>query len=206
MPKLPDKVDDWTPPWKKGELDEDKAAGLVFNLEKNLEKEKEAKSVAKRELAEAQATVATLEAQASGKPKEDGDKDIKISELTAELAKLKKDGRPEDRLLVEKYEVALEVGGLSLRDAKRLVGDDRDELTEDAKDLATRLAGAEQKDGETGEDGSHGGPSNRPVPRAGDLGNGRKRVGEDPAVKSVDELLKETPDTGPGLHLAPLTR
>lgn len=203
MAKLPEKIEDWTPPWEKNgeEFDAEMATTLIFSLEKAGEKLKADKSTALREKREVEDELAGAKSKLSAKPGDESAKDSRITELSNELDALRKDGRPDDAKLIEKYEVALEVGGLSLRDAKRLVGDDRDELAEDAADLAARFSGGSENNGQENEKPQ--GPPTRAVTPSGQLNNGRKRVDEQPAVKSVEELMKEAA-TPSGLVLSPL--
>jgi polyhydroxyalkanoate synthesis regulator phasin len=199
--KLPEKVEDWTPPWADGEFDEDKAKGLIFNSFKNVEKLKAEKSTLTSEKAEAERKLADAEAKLSDKPKAEEAKDAEITRLKSELAKLE-NGRPEDLTLIEKYRVALEVGGLTLRDAERLVGVDHDELVEDARDLSERL-------GNSKGDGDDGGSSRQPPRRQPEpitpKGNGSGDDGTKTVV-SVDDLIKQDAQAGPGLNLPFLTR
>lgn len=199
MPKLPEKYEDWTAPWGDGEIDPDKAGRLLFNALTNVEKLKVDKSDLRDKLSESETKVADLEAAATAKPGDEGAKDAQITELTRKVQKLEKDGRTQDQDLLRRYEAAME-HGLTAKDAKRLVGDSLDELLEDAAELAERL-GTGKKDDEG--DGDGGTPPRR-LPGDGELGNGRRRRDEEPAVKSVDELRKEKREGQ--ISLPPLSR
>lgn len=205
---LPDKFEDWTAPWKAGEFDEEAAARLVFNTEKKLEKAKASNATLRSEKAEVDEALATATAQLAAKPGDESAKDGKISELTTELAKLKKDGRPEDAALITRMRVAME-HGLTEKDARRLVGDTPEELAEDAAELAERLG---IKAGDNTDDaGDTGGrpPVERQVQSGGTYGNGRDRGAGETRVISAAELLKDTSadaNNGLSLSLAPQFR
>lgn len=139
MGKLPESFDDWKWPWKQGEVDEEKAARLIFNARKA-----EETAVDKAKVADEKNTTLTAELDAEKARKsgtdEDGQQQIQdltkqVRELEAAKTKLETEGRPEDKQEIDRHSVALELG-LSARDAKRLVGKDRDELLEDAKAFA----------------------------------------------------------------------
>ena len=206
--KLPEKIEDWTPPWEtRGvEFDADEAKELIFNLmtaEQKLKGEKSALTVA---VTEAKSELATVQAQMADKPKDEAAKDQEISALRTKVTKLEADGRPDDRKLIDRYEVALE-HGLSKRDARRLVGDTVEELEEDAAEFAERL-GIGKESGEGGDGKPPAPPSRRPTPSS-KLGNGRDRSNEAPALVTAEDILA---GKGPSLAdpnaltLAPLAR
>ena len=202
VPKLPEKFEDWTPPWGDGEFDADKAATLIFSSLKNVEKLKDEKASARTALTEAETKLSDAEAKLAAKPGEESAKDAKITELTQELTKLRNDGRPEDVSRITRLEVAIE-HGLTAKDASRLVGETPEELAEDAAELAERLGG-KQNDQQEEQRGTPP-PSNRPG--VNDLGNGRQRVGGPPPILSVDEIrAQKTPTGNPNLELAQLGR
>ena len=209
MPKLPDKIDDWTPPWERDgkEFDAELAKNLVFSLEKKAEKAQGEKAAVVAEKRTVDAELAAAQAQLKAKPGEESAKDATITKLSTELDTLKANGRPEDQKLIQQYGVALDVGGLPRRDAHRLVGDDEDSLLEDATEFAGRLAPVGENDGGNGQNGQQppAGPPSRGVTPREQLGNGRRRQGETPAVVSVEEMMKDS-TSGPGLALAPLSR
>jgi polyhydroxyalkanoate synthesis regulator phasin len=204
VPKLPEKIEDWTAPWEREgqEFNAETAKTLVFNLEKSNEKLKVEKSTLRAEKDAIDGELSDAKQRLAAKPGDEAAKDAEITSLRTKVAKLEKDGRPEDQALIQKYGVALDVGGLTRRDAERLVGKDVDELTEDATDLSERFAASS---GNQNEQHEQTGPPQRGVQPAGQLGNGRQRQGGPPPVKSVEEMLKDTSSSG-GLDLAPLGR
>lgn len=202
MAKLPDKFEDWTPPWDEDDFDADKAAKLVFNARKATEKAKERSETLESENGELQTKLTAAESKGSGK--DDSEKDKVIASLTKERDDLQKNGRPEDKSLVERLEVAIE-HGLTAADARRLVGKDRDELSEDAADLAKRF-GIERGNDEEGQEPASQEPPQRGVKPRDQVGNGRERAKPVDKVFSAAELLTQTGQTEAGLHLAPLGR
>ena len=204
MPKLPDKIADWTPPWAEGEFDEDRAKALVFNALRNEQKAKETSSALRVEkddlvtkLAEAEDKISTASAPT------DAAKDAEINRLKAANRELEK-GRPEDQDLIARLTVAMD-HGLTSKDAKRLVGKTPEELEDDAIELAERL-GVGKKEADPDDDSGRAAapPQRTPVTQ---LGNGRQRTGEAPPVVSAADLIKTgVVGTSTGLNLAPLTR
>jgi hypothetical protein len=206
VPKLPEKFEDWTPPWAEGEFDAEAAAKLIFNSLTNVEKLKTDKVALRNELTDAETKLTAAENKLAAKPGEESAKDARITELTTELTQLKQSGRPEDTSRITRLEVAIE-HGLTAKDAARLVGDSPEELAEDAAELAERLGvGKGTVDDAAGSAGSPPPPpSNRPTTR--DLGNGRARTGEPPRVLSVEEIRAQATPTGNrNLELAQLGR
>lgn len=139
MGKLPESFDDWKWPWEKGEVDEEKAARLIFNARRAEETATDKAHAAEEKVSTVTAELDAEKARKSGTD-EDGQQQIQnltkqVRELEAAKTKLETEGRPEDKLEIDRHAVALELG-LSARDAKRLVGKDRDELLEDAKAFA----------------------------------------------------------------------
>ena len=134
MGKLPE-FDDWKWPWDKGEVDEEKAARLVYNARK-------AEETAAEKLSEQKTRVSELEGElGDARSAQSGDQaatEKTISELRKKVGELEgadPTARPEDTRQIAQLQVALELG-LTARDAKRLVGDDYDEILADGKDFA----------------------------------------------------------------------
>lgn len=139
MGKLPESFDDWKWPWEKGEVDEEKAARLIFNARRAEETATDKAHAAEEKVSTVTAELDAEKARKSGTD-EDGQQQIQnltkqVRELEAAKTKLETEGRPEDKLEIDRHAVALELG-LSARDAKRLVGKNREELEADAKAFA----------------------------------------------------------------------
>lgn len=195
MPKLPEKIDDWTPPWGEddSQLDAVKAKALLFNALSGQQKAKEAKAAVDVELTETKAKLSAAESKLSQKPGEEEAKDKEISELRAQVDQLTANGRESDVDRIARLEIALEKG-LTERQAARLVGKTREELEEDADVLREEL-GLTDDDGEGGNDGTPNPAPQRTPLRPDQLGNGRERgSGSQDAIYSVDELRKQKAD------------
>jgi len=127
--------EEWKWPWEKGEVDEEKAARLIYNA-------RSAEEAAEAKVKERDEKIATLTSQLDDekarKSGTDEEAQQELKDLRKENRELKEAGgkpRPEDQAEIDKLSVGLELG-LSLRDAKRLVGKDRDEILEDGKAFA----------------------------------------------------------------------
>jgi hypothetical protein len=123
------KFDDWKRPWKDEEFDAEKAAKLIYNLHVDKEKLSEARDTAITERDELKTKVTEFE-----------DKDLseverlrkQVERLTENPPAPKAKGKDETSdLRAERAEIALEKG-LTLAQAKRLVGSTADELRADA--------------------------------------------------------------------------
>jgi hypothetical protein len=202
--KVPETFEKFEWPWKKGEVDEERVAKLVWHARLDEEtaenKVKELKtevSTLQTQLDEAKASKQGTDADAQQTIKDLQTKVRELEQSNAELKtakeKLESEGRPEDTLENARLSVALETG-LSLSDAKRLVGKDRDELLADAKIFAEEhgieLLGDD--DGDEGDDGDDDGgsqpPQRTPKPnlRTG-AGSGKVKVASDP-LKAAEAL------------------
>lgn len=199
MPKIPEKFEDWTPPWGDGEFDEDKAKRLVFNALLGQQKAKEDASQLRTEkTAVAEELAEVKDKLGNGSQADATAQAAELVELKAKVRKLENDGRPEDKAKIERLTVAID-HGLTARDAERLVGETPEELADDAADLAERLGITKQDDGGQGNPP----PSNRPQ-STGDLRDGHERPGDPPPMLTAAELVKQgTVVTG---GLASLTR
>ena len=192
MGKLPESFDDWKWPWDKGEVDEEKAARLIFNARKAEETATDKAKAAE----ETNATLtADLDAEKARKSGTDAEGQQKIQELTKQVreleaakTKLETEGRPEDKLENARLSVALELG-LTDRDAKRLVGKDRDELLKDGKIFAKEhnLIDDDEQDPDDDDTGNGEGGSQPPVRQP--LRTGARRT--DPASKPSDTAAAE---------------
>jgi len=185
--KLPESFDDWKWPWDKGEVDEEKAARLIFNARKAEETATDKVKVAEEKLTTTTAELDAEKARKSGTD-EDGQKQIQaltqqVRELETAKTKLETEGRPEDKLENARLSVALELG-LTDRDAKRLVGKDRDELLKDGKIFAKEhnLLDDDEDDDDTGAGGEDGDITQPPVRQP--LRTGTRRT--DPVSKPSD--------------------
>lgn len=198
--KVAESFEEFKWPFDKGEADEEKLAKLIWNARRSEEAALEKARTAGDKVAEVQAELDTTKASKSGTDEEGQQK---IKDLTTQVRDLEAakaavaDGRPEDKLEIDRLTVALDLG-LSARDAKRLVGKDKDELTEDAKAFAKEhglsLAGDEDEEDEDeeDEDEDNAPPVRQPVSnlRTG-AGAGRVKVASDTAAaaKSLPPLF-----------------
>lgn len=197
--KVAESFEEFKWPFDKGEADEEKLAKLIWNARRSEEAALDKAKVSSDKVAEIQAELDTTKASKSGTD-EAGQQ--KIKDLTVQVRDLEAakaasaDGRPEDKLEIDRLTVALELG-LSARDAKRLVGKDKDELTEDAKAFAKEHGinlgdddGDEEDEDDDDEDNAP--PTRQPVPnlRTG-AGAGKIKVASDPvaAEKSLPSLF-----------------
>lgn len=150
MAKLP-AFDEWKRPWTAGEVDEEKLARLVYNLKVDVEK-RDDKIAAKDE--ELNTLTSELDTVKASKASPDPEVQEELKALRTENRELKKNSdvtRPQDQKKIDRLEVALTLG-LSAADAKRLVGETREELEEDAKvfakDHGIELAGENEQEQE----------------------------------------------------------
>ena len=188
MSKLPAFADrKW--PWTQGEVDEEKAAKLIYDLRADLEKATEKKTTDKTEIdrltGELQEAKAAVEAAATAEPA----KDAEIGRLTRQVRELEtKAGEisPVAQLQIDKLEIALSTG-LSKSQAQRLVGKTREELEADAKEYAKDL-GIETPGEDDGETPS--GPPQRQPRSASEFKTGNSKV-ENVTPGSVQQTLDE---------------
>lgn len=178
MSKLPDFAD-WRRPWKDGDLDEEKAAKLVYNLKVEVEKEKEKVDKSATDLSALQvkldeATESLAEAAAGTGKDGESSTVVELKRQVRQLEKEKGAVDPATQGQIDRLEIALKVG-LTLANAKRLVGETRTDLEADAlvlaKDLGIDVAGS----GDEGDEGSKDGP-----PQRGVLTGTGLRTGSDP--------------------------
>ncbi len=190
MPKIPEKYEDWTPPWGEDEFDEDKAKRLVYNALLGQQKAKDTSVELRTENDTLKTSLAASEAKVGDKGKADSEKDTELAALRAENRKLTTEGRAEDKSLIQRLDIALD-HGLTKRDARRLVGATPEELEDDAKDFAERLGISKNDDGDDGDKDGSKPPSRQPVP-ASQLGNGRDRGnGKGPELLTAADLVKQ---------------
>lgn len=159
MPKLPEKIEDWTAPWEKEgvELDPVKIKKLTWDLLKDQEKNRAT-------LAENRTTIATLTDERDSLKDKADTAGASDSDKDAEILQLKKDLRASGtrveqtkdydsvRLERDRYRVALEKE-LSATQAKRLVGATYEELLEDADALRADLGLIDDDSGSHDDDG-----------------------------------------------------
>lgn len=206
--KLPEKFEDWTPPWSEGEFDEDRAARLVFQLTRDRDSYKEKTAALRAELDTATEERDTLKdkADSSGANETQVQADLTAAKSRIrELEKAAKEGRPEDSDRIARLEVAIEKK-LTVSQANRLSGKDKDELLADADAYLEEIGRTDEAEGEEAEQprepaylqgsGIEGRISG--VRRRGELGNGRgdRRQGGPAltaaqALKDGDELFGE---------------
>src|SRR5687767_11606668 len=141
--KVAETFEEFKWPWKEGEVDEEQVAKLIWNARRSEEAAQEKVKELNAKVAETQTKLDAAEAAKSGTDEEGQQKikdltarvrDLEASNttLSEEKTKLETDGRPQDKLENDRLSIALQLG-LSERDAKRLVGENRDELLDDAK-------------------------------------------------------------------------
>lgn len=187
MPKLPEKVEDWTAPWETAtgetEIDKDKLKRYLFNLLGDKEKlqERLTESNTERDELKQAAEKAAREGETAEQRLEREKK-----ELQTALDNASKGGDQGDELL--RLRVALKKG-LNENDVKRLVGTTEEELLADADELLKSFGrGGKSEEGEGGEQGGDG---VRRVPRtpfnAGDPNPGAG------AEVSTDKALEQIP-------------
>lgn len=187
MGKLPDRFEDWTPPW--GENDEDcdakEAARLIYNARKGEEKAKAAKAT---EVATLQEKLDDALASKAGTDEETQNELKDLRKKARELEEAAKAPRPEDQRRIDQLEVAIEKG-LSLAASRRLVGSDREEIEADAL-VYLRESGKEVEE-ET--PSSKQAPGNRPIVPRGELKTGKQ---QDDAGGSEDPAKLDLPPLG----------
>lgn len=189
MPKLPEKVEDWTAPWETAtgetEIDKDKLKRYLFNLLGDKEKLQERLTTTSDERDE-------LKKAADAKAREGETAEQKLErekkELEAKLEAATKGGDPDQAKENLRLTVAIEKG-LNSAQLKRLIGNTKEELLADADELLKSF-GSHGKS-EEGEGGEEGGDGVRRVP------NGRTNPG-DPnpgagADVSVNKALEQIP-------------
>lgn len=160
MGKVPDSFEKFEWPWKKGEMDEDRVAKLVWNARRDEQAAEEKVQEQRDKVTQLQTKLDAAEAAKSGT---DAEGQQKIQDLTKELRDLKAaktDGpRPEDQRTIDQLRVALQLG-LDPEDAERLRGDDFDAILADGKDFAERHG--IELEGDEGDNGSGGGNDGTP--------------------------------------------
>ena len=144
MPQLP-AYDDWKWPWDKGQVDEEKAARLVYNA-------RLAEQNALSKVASKDEEIAQLKNDLDTEKARQSEADPKVQEQLAGLLKENRElkasqgkARPEDQLQIDRLKVALEKG-LTAKQADRLVGTDYESLSEDADVLLADLGLSSDED------------------------------------------------------------
>lgn len=189
--KLPEKFEDWRWPWKQGEVDEEKAAKLIFDTRKEREKLQDENASLKTSLADVEKERDEAKQNLDSKSSSDTEKDVEIATLKKQVTELEKVGkapRPEDEARIARLEVAMDLG-LTKTQAKRLQGTTREEIEADAKELAADLG--IELDGDEGDEPPAGG---KPQDRVGGqfISGGNLRNGggdKGGAVLSAAQLL-----------------
>ena len=210
LPALP-AFEDWTPPWKEGEFDAEKAAKLIYDLHSDkqtlfTELDKKDTQIADLE-DEADDLEAKLGEKPAGAPAAT-DEDPKIAALMREIEALKADKEKPltrrekreqaakeqeqqpsgDSLLAEKYRIALEKG-LSVTAARRLQGSTVEEIEADA-DVYLAEHGAAKGGAQGDGKGGQAPPSQRPKvkPKTGTVADDAEEEITDPG-KLYDEVV-----------------
>jgi hypothetical protein len=203
VPKLPDKFEDWTWPWTKGEVDEERLAKLLYSTRKDLEAAKDRSTTLssenetlKTELEKAHDDLE--DAREGGAGQADSQLTEENKSLKRQVRELERDrGKrsPEDQKEVDRLTVALKLG-LSLADSKRLVGSTLDEIEADARQFAEDH-GIDIGDGDGGESNGNAekgndGPPRKGVVRPSDLTTGSGHDGG-PIRSDTRKVLAELP-------------
>ncbi len=188
MSKLPDRFEDWTPPWKaKGEaLDEDQAARLIYNVTKEREREEDAHAATKETLSTVTGEKDSLLVENTALKA-----DTSIDDLKRENAELKAAAETASQ---NARKVMLDAVknefGLTDKQVSKLEGDDLEALRTDAKDTFGEPKGEKEEPGEEGEKEVLGGP--RQTGRAKNAGDPNEA--ERTRTPSRDEVLASIPD------------
>lgn len=209
MPKLPDKFEDWTPPWNEGEFDAERAAKRIFGVLGDLEKARERASTLSTENETLKKDLQTANddledaKESAGKPGKDPDPELAAENKTLkrqvrELERDKGNVSPETQQEIDRLKVGIKLG-LTLAQTNRLQGKTFDEIEADAREFASDLGlelndeGGAQPRGENGdENGGVTGPPRRGVIRAGDLVTGSGGT-DGPVTKDTHKVLAGLP-------------
>jgi len=166
MAKLP-KFEDWTPPWKDGEFDAEKAAKFIYNLERD-----------KETLTTEKAQISTERDELRTKVDEFESKDLsevqKLQRKIEQLEAAKPTEDPKAALKTARLELAVK-HSLSLEEANRLQGETPEELEADVEVLKGLLGGKKGKEQE------------REAP------GGRFRTGNEDPSDNTDDTLASNP-------------
>lgn len=181
MPKLAAKFEDWTWPWTKGEVDEEKAARLIYQLKQERESLQESKTSLTAQVETLTEEKATLTDKVAAAGSNDSEKDAEIAtlkkanrELTGQVGK----SLPKDQLTIAKLELALD-NGFTKTQARRLVGETQEELEADAEELKKDLGLDKTDDSGSGGDdqGSGFGSQNGMIVTGDRLRTGTHQIG-----------------------------
>jgi hypothetical protein len=189
MPKLPDKVEDWTAPWETAtgetEIEKDKLKRYLFNLLGDKEKLQE-------RLTESNTERDELKTKADAAAREGETNEQKLAreneELKAAVDKATKGGDDDTAKENLRLKVAIEKG-LNEAQLKRLIGSTKEELLADADELLKSFGS--HGNAEEGEGGETGGDGVRRVP-AGRRNPGDPNPGAGAEV-SVEKALEQIP-------------
>lgn len=201
MAKLP-AYEDWKRPWAEGELDEDRAAKLIYNALQKAEQagDKLATKLTEKdeEIERLTTEIDTVKAGKSSTDEETKDELKALRSQVRDLTAKTSAPRPEDQKQIDRLNVAIELG-LSKRDANRLVGETYDELLEDAKAFAEEH-GIDLSGDDGGSNGNEGAPSSQGFQLPTERPVGTLRTGFDPKTAktasqpaTAAELLKQVP-------------
>lgn len=209
MAKLPDKFEDWTPPWSEGEFDADRAAKRIFGVLGDLEKARERAAALSSEndtlKKDLQTTKDDLEdaQESAGKPGKDPDVELSaenksLKRQVRELERDKGNVSPETQREIDRLKVGIKLG-LTLTQTNRLQGTTLDEIEADAREFASDLGieineeGGAPAGGENGnENGGASGPPRNGVVRARDLVTGSGGT-DGPVTKDTHKVLQGLP-------------
>lgn len=179
MGKLPESFEDWKWPWKEGEVDEDRAAKLIFNALKDKEKAEDRRKSANDQL---EAMQTELDDVKASKGSSDEDTQDELKDLRKENRELKAGAGkldPEHQKQLDRLNDVINLvdKGLPKALAMRVQGDDTEARMEDARELA-EVAGVDfgdedgDKGGDSGEDGGNPNPAQPPRQQPRNLRSG----------------------------------
>jgi len=179
VPKQLPPFEEWTPPWKEDEFDAEKAARLIYNHLGEINTLKTANADLRTENQ-------TQKAQVEEKARE-GESEIET--LRRENEQAKKKLTEAQAAVGEKLrlEVALEKG-LTVKQARRLVGESKEDLLADADELLESFGGAKgnEPEGQSQEEEEPlpiGGPRSAVNPGSPNPFNGRVSTFEEDLAK-----------------------
>lgn len=148
------KFEDWKAPWEKNEGDEidaEKAKAFIYSLLQREEKALAAADAAKKSLETVQSEKDALQKTIDDKAREGESETERLQREMAELQK-RLDEKPKgDDIETIRLRVALDKG-LTLSQAKRLVGTTEEEILADVEELLKDLAPKKEKDDDDDDD------------------------------------------------------
>jgi hypothetical protein len=185
--------DDWEAPFDPEEVDGDKALRLIYSIRKDEHKLK-TKLKAKTEEAEELSQAVTVYKEAEEAAKREGETETEALKRQVEALNKKLEEKPEegDNLEAARLRIALK-HGLTERQANRLVGEDVDELEEDAEALIEELglnSDDDETDDKAGDDENEDAVKLRRRPQGRTPLDPKPNAGKDiDVIKDIDKLV-----------------